>query len=169
MTDLKESNLGNQLRILTASANADLNNARASLLRRSGFDVTTAESDDYAQQHLKASRFDVLIFGSTLPYQACWDLAATFRQSNSAGRIIEILPTRAAVPKNQPDSIVVSDEEETRLIETIHETPPKSKFDQHLMDLTSRAHREQDPKKLVELVDEINRLIDSRKNKLPND
>lgn len=151
-----------KLHILSASADGDLNNARALLLKQNGFEVTTSESSDHAQQQLKSSTFDVLIFGSTLPHKACWDLAATFRQANAAGRIIEILPTRSAIPKNQPDSVVATDDEGTRLVRTIQETLPKSKFEQRLMDLTSRAHIEPDPKKLMELVDDINRLLDSR-------
>lgn len=152
-----------KLRVLSASADGDLNNARAHLLRQKGFDVTTSESSDHAQQQLKSSTFDVLIFGSTLSHKACCDLAAVFRQSNVGGRIIEILPTRSAVPKNQPDSVVATDDEGTRLIRTIQETFPKSRLEQQLMDLTSRAHIEPDPKKVMELVDEINRLLDSRK------
>lgn len=156
-------------RVLSASANADLNNARAVLLREHGFDVTTSHSTEDATRHLTSSTFDVLIFGATLQREACWDLSATFRQTNAAGRIIEILPTRSDVPKNQPDSVVASDDEGTQLVITIRETLPKSKFDHQLMDLTSRAHVEQDPKKLIELVNEINQLIDIRRNKPPND
>jgi DNA-binding NtrC family response regulator len=156
-----------KLRVFSASSDANLNDARALLLRQHGFDVTTSESSDHAQQQLKSSTFDVLIFGATLPHKACWDLAAAFRQSNAAGRIIEILPTRFDVPKNQPDSVVVSDEEATRLITTIRESSPKSKFDQQMMDLTSRARMEQNSQKLMDLVDEINRLLDSR-GKPPN-
>ena len=114
---------GNELRrpvrILSASLDPGLNQSRALLLRHYGFDVTTSESKEHAQEQIEGSHFDVMIFGNTLPYDTCWELAYTFRRHNSKGKIIEILPSPWATPKDQPDFCVVGTAEPEELIATI--------------------------------------------------
>ena len=110
------------IRILSASVDAGLNQARALLLRHYGFEVTTSESVEHANEQIKQKQFDVLVFGSTLPRDMCWQLAAVFRDRNTGGRIIEILPSPWTAPKNRPDATVVSSDEATALIRTIQES-----------------------------------------------
>jgi hypothetical protein len=110
-------------RILSASVDANLNYTRALLLRHHGFEVTTSESLQDARDQIEAYNFDVLVFGSTLPRDICWQLAGLFRSRNAQGRIIEILPSPWATPKNNPDATVVSSDEPTSLVKTIHQGP----------------------------------------------
>jgi CheY-like chemotaxis protein len=110
---------GRPVRVLSASNDPDLNRARALLLRHHGFDVTISHSKESARQEIETSLFDVLIFGNTLPSDTCWELAAVFRSRNASGRIIEILPSPWANPKNRPDATVVSTDEPEKLIATI--------------------------------------------------
>jgi hypothetical protein len=112
------------IRILSASLDSGLNRSRALLLRHYGFDVTTSESKEHAREQIERSRFDVLIFGNTLPQDTCWELAAVFRRHNSKGKIIEIVPSPWAAPKNQPDFSVVGTAEPDQLISTIRRTLP---------------------------------------------
>jgi DNA-binding NtrC family response regulator len=109
------------IHILSASIDAGLNHSRALLLRSYGFEVVTSESLDDARSQIEAGHFDVLIFGSTLPRDTCWQLAQVFRNRNSRGKIIEILPTTWAAPKNRPDATVASTDVATMLINTIQE------------------------------------------------
>ena len=111
-----------QVRILSASTDASLNRTRALLLEYHGFTVTACESKEEAHQELERTLYDVLIFGSTLPRDTCWELAGVFRQRNSKGRIIEIIPAPWATPKNQPDATIVSGDEPTNLINLIRRT-----------------------------------------------
>jgi len=90
------------IRILSASLDPHLNHARALLLRHHGFDVVSTESKEYAREQIQKSRFDVLIFGNTLPRDTCWELAEVFRKHNAAGKIIEIIPAPWLAPKNNP-------------------------------------------------------------------
>jgi DNA-binding NtrC family response regulator len=108
-------------RILSASVDANLNYTRALLLRHHGFEVTTSESVQDAQDQIQAYNFDVLVFGSTLPRDICWQLAGLFRSRNAQGKIIEILPSPWATAKNNPDATVVSSDEPTSLVETIRQ------------------------------------------------
>jgi hypothetical protein len=108
-------------RILSASVDANLNYTRALLLRHHGFEVTTSESLQDARDQIEAYNFDVLVFGSTLPRDICWQLAGLFRSRNAQGRIIEILPSPWATPKNNPDATVVSSDEPTSLVKTIRQ------------------------------------------------
>jgi hypothetical protein len=108
-------------RILSASVDANLNYTRAMLLRHHGFEVSTSESLQDARDQIEAHNFDVLVFGSTLPRDICWQLAGLFRSRNSQGRIIEILPSPWATPKNNPDATVVSSDEPTSLVKTIRQ------------------------------------------------
>lgn len=110
------------IRILSASVDSSLNQSRAMLLRHHGFDVKTSESLEHACEQIAEHLFDVLIFGSTLPRDTCWQLAEVFRQRNANGRIVEILPSPWATPKNRPDATVVSSDEATKLISTIRES-----------------------------------------------
>lgn len=107
------------IRVLSASVDSSLNQSRAMLLRHHGFDVKTSESLEHAREQIAEYLFDVLIFGSTLPRDICWQLAEVFRQRNANGRIVEILPSPWAAPKNRPDATVVSSDEATKLISTI--------------------------------------------------
>jgi CheY-like chemotaxis protein len=109
-------------RILSASVDPSLNYTRALLLRQHGFEVTTSESLQRARDQIRAYNFDVLLFGSTLPRDICWQLAEFFRRRNANGKIIEILPSPRAAPKNQPDATVLSSDEPTSLVEVIRET-----------------------------------------------
>ncbi len=104
------------IRVLSASVDPGLNRARGLLLQHHGCEVVTSESLQHAREQIENSRFDVLIFGSTLPSDTCWQLAEAFRKRNAAGRIIEILPSPWAAPKNRPDATIVSSEEPTKLI-----------------------------------------------------
>jgi hypothetical protein len=79
----------------------------------------TSESLDHARDLIQTQSFDVLVFGSTLPRDTCWQLADVYRKRNARGKIIEILPSPWAAPKNRPDATVVSGEEPERLINTI--------------------------------------------------
>jgi CheY-like chemotaxis protein len=112
------------IRILSASIDPGLNHSRALLLRHYGFDVTTSESKEHARQQIEDLHFDVLIFGNTLPEDTCWELAQVFRRHNSNGKIIEILPSQWAAPKNRPDASVVGSAEPEQLITTIHRVAP---------------------------------------------
>lgn len=107
------------IRVLSASNDDGLNNARAMLLRDHGFDVTTSEDVEQAIREIKRRELDVLIFGSTLPRDNCWTLAEVFRQHHSNGKIIEILPSPWAAPKNRPDCVVSSSDEPERLVAAI--------------------------------------------------
>jgi DNA-binding NtrC family response regulator len=153
------------IRVLSASADPQLNQSRAQLLRSHGFDVTTSESSDDAREHMAYSLFDVLIFGATLARDTCWELAEVFRQRNSDGKIIEIVPSPEATVKNQPDAVVVSTDEPSKLVTIIRDNlryRAKSKEDERWMQLSSRAAIERDPVKLMELLREINRLLDEK-------
>jgi CheY-like chemotaxis protein len=107
------------IRVLSASTDPHLNRARAMLLEYHGFQVTTSESKEAAHREIQGSDFDILIFGSTLPRDTCWELAAIFRDRNSRGKIIEIIPAPWATPKNRPDATVVSSDEPSTLINVI--------------------------------------------------
>jgi len=110
---------GEPIHVLSASTDPGLNTARAQLLRHYGFHVLSTESKQEANEHIEQQNFHVLIFGSTLPRDTCWQLAGAFRRRNAKGKIIEIVPTPWAAPKNQPDAIVVSSEEPEKLITSI--------------------------------------------------
>ena len=107
------------IRVLSASIDSGLNSARAMLLRDHGFDVTTSENVERAIREIKLRELDVLIFGSTLPRDNCWTLAEVFRQHHSKGKIVEILPSPWAAPKNRPDIVVVSSDEPEGLVAAI--------------------------------------------------
>ncbi len=116
-----QSSVGRRIRVLSASTDAGLNQARGLLLKHHGFEVTTSESVEHAREQIQQGWFDVLIFGSTLPRDTCWQLAGEFRKRNAKGKIIEILPSPWTAPKNQPDATVVSSAEPVELIATIQE------------------------------------------------
>jgi hypothetical protein len=113
--------LSKPIRILSASIDPHLNQARALLLRHHGFDVVSTESKEYAREQIQKSRFDVLIFGNTLPRDTCWELAEVFRMHNAAGKIIEIIPAPWLPPKNKLDATVVSSDPPAKLIAVIRE------------------------------------------------
>ena len=162
------SSVEQPIRVLSASVDPRLNHSRALLLRQHGFEVITSESTEHAREQLNASTFDILIFGSTLARNACWELAEVFRKRNARGRIIEILPHSNASPKNQPDALVVSAEEPSRLVSTIHENLNphyRSAEDERWLQLCSQAAVEQDPDKLMKLLKEINRLLIQREER----
>lgn len=153
------------IRVLSASVDPHLNHTRAQLLRHHGFDVTTSESSEHAREQLKSTPFDVLIFGTTLTRDMCWELAEAFRQNNWDGKIVEILPSPDAPIKNHPDAIVVSTDEPSQLIATIRDNvrnTTRSKDEESWRRLSSQAAVERDPDKLMKLVEEINRLLDER-------
>lgn len=108
-----------RIRVLSASVDPGLNRTRGLLLEHHGFDVVTSESLQHVREQIESGVFDVLIFGSTLPSDTCWQLAEAFRKRNETGRIIEVLPSPWAAPKNRPDATVVSSEEPTSLITLI--------------------------------------------------
>ena len=110
-----------RIRVLSASVDPSLNQARALLLRYHGFEVVSTESKDYAVERIQKDSFQVLIFGSTLPRDTCWELAEVFRKHNAAGKIIEIVPSPWSAPKNRPDAVVVSTEAADKLISAIRE------------------------------------------------
>jgi CheY-like chemotaxis protein len=111
----------NPIRVLSASIDRNLNRSRALLLRRYGFQVTTSNSPEHATEKIASSAFDVLIFGTTLPRDTCWQLADVFRRRNSRGKIIEIIPAAWSAPKNKPDATVVSTDQAEALITTIQQ------------------------------------------------
>ncbi len=151
------------IRILSASVDPHLNHSRAQLLRHHGFDVTTSESIEHARDQMKSSPFDVLIFGSTLTRDACLELAEVFRESNSHGKIIEIIPSPWEPVKNQPDAIVVTTDERSKLIGTIREKVRKTtESKEHWRQLCGQAAVERDPEKLMQLLQEIDRLLGER-------
>ena len=155
------------IRILSASVDPRLNHSRAVLLRDHGFDVITSESIERARELIKSSRFDVLIFGSTLTPAVCWELAEVFRASNTRGRIIEIIPSPAGPIKNNPDAVVLTMDESSRLVATIRDNlrVTKSEDDERLTLLASQAAVEPNPDKLMKLLEEINRLLDEREKR----
>lgn len=114
------------IRVLSASIDPHLNQARALLLRHHGFDVVSTESKEYAREQIQKSRFDVLIFGNTLPQDTCWELAEVFRTHNPAGKIIEVIPSPWSAPKNRPDATVVSTDAANTLITVIREHAARS-------------------------------------------
>ena len=152
-----------QIRVLSASGDPNLNAIRADLLRNYGLTVTTTESLEQATSYLRQESFDLLIFGSTLPKETCRVLAVVFRQSSRGGKIVEVLPSYSDAPKNQPDAIIAVEDESASLISVIVEIlkprPSPSTQDQW-KELCKQAAMEQDTKKLLALVDEINRLLD---------
>lgn len=105
--------------ILSTSIDPNLNHARALLLRHHGFEVVTSESREAAHRHIESSSFDVLIFGTTLPRDTCWELAGVFRKRNAQGKVIEIVAAPWSSPKNNPDAIVVSTDDPANLIAAI--------------------------------------------------
>ena len=156
------------IRVLSASMDPRLNRSRAQLLRDHGFDVTTSESSQHAREQIQSSAFDVLIFGPTLPRDACWELAKVFRQRNFDGKIIEILPSPQALIKNQPDAVVVRAEEPSKLVGTIHNNLQKATGDtddERWRQLCALASVEPDPEKLTLLLEEIDRLLDERESR----
>jgi DNA-binding NtrC family response regulator len=116
-----EKALRRPVRILSASLDSGLNQSRALLLQHYGFEVTTSESKEHAQEQIEGSHFDVMIFGNTLPHDTCWELAYIFRRHNAKGKIIEILPSPWATPKNQPDFCVVGTADPEQLVATIRQ------------------------------------------------
>ena len=110
-----------EIHVLSASTDPNLNLARALLLQQAGFRVTALQSKTEALEQIESRPFDVLIFGSTLPHDTCWELAGVFRKHNATGKIVEIIPSPWAAPKNQPDATVASSDEPTKLIKVIHE------------------------------------------------
>jgi hypothetical protein len=118
-TPKSQGQLERPIRVLSASVDPGLNHARGLLLTHHGFDVTTSESIEHAREQIQQHLFDVLIFGNTLPSDTCWKLAGVFRDRNPAGKIIEILPSPWASPKNKPDATVVSSDEPRELVITI--------------------------------------------------
>lgn len=110
---------GKPIHVLSASTDHGLNTARAQLLRHYGFHVVSTESKEEAHEHIERQDFHILIFGSTLRRDTWWELAAVFRRRNAKGKIIEIVPSPWAAPKNQPDATVVSSDEAEKLITTI--------------------------------------------------
>ena len=156
------------IRVLTASIDPRLNRSRAELLRDHGFDVTTSESSQHASEQIQSSAFDVLIFGPTLPPDACWELAKVFRQRNFDGKIIEILPSSEALIKNQPDAVVVSAEEPSKLVGTIQKNLQKTTGDaddERCKQLYALAAIEPDPEKLMLLLREIDRILDEKESR----
>ena len=109
------------IRVLSASMDAGLNNSRALLLRGEGFEVETTESLGTAHQLIENKQFDILIFGSTLPRDACWTLSEAFRKHQAGGTIVEILPSPWAAPRNQPDRTVVGSDEQAKLVAVVRE------------------------------------------------
>jgi predicted metal-dependent RNase len=92
-------------------------------------------------------------------------LAEAFRERNSNGKIIEIVPSPDAPIKNQPDAVVVSADEPSKLITTIRDNLReigKSREDERWKQLCSQAAVERDPDKLMKLLQEINRLLDEK-------
>jgi 2-iminoacetate synthase ThiH len=83
--------------------------------------VVSTESKEYAREQIQKIRFDVLIFGNTLPRDTCWELAEVFRMHNAAGKIIEIIPAPWLPPKNKLDATVVSSDPPAKLIAVIRE------------------------------------------------
>ncbi len=118
-TPEKRHKIERRIRVLSASVDPGLNRTRGLLLRHHGFDVVTSDSLQHAREQIENGVFDVLIFGSTFPSDTCWQLAGAFRKHNATGRIIEILPSPWAAPKNRPDATVASDQEPTKLITLI--------------------------------------------------
>jgi CheY-like chemotaxis protein len=151
------------IRVLSASGDPNLNAIRADLLRNYGLNVTTAESLEQATSCLREDPFDLLIFGSTLPKETCRALAGLFRQSSQGGKIIEVLPSYSDAPKNQPDAIIGQEDEPASLISVIVEIlkpRPSPATQDQWKELCKQAAMEQDTKKLLALVEEINRLLD---------
>lgn len=108
------------IRVLSASVDPLLNNSRALFLRRYGFAVTTSSSKEQARKVLNSAVYDILIFGSTLPADACCELAEVFRTRNSRGKIIEVLTSHTSVPKNRPDAVVASADDPVKIVSTIY-------------------------------------------------
>ncbi len=100
---------------------AGLNHSRALLLRDHGFEVETSDTIEKAHRLIESERFEILIFGSTLPSDACWRLAAAFRERHPGGKIIEILPSPWAVARNRPDATVVGSDEQAKLVSVIRQ------------------------------------------------
>jgi hypothetical protein len=167
MTTVRSS-VERQIRVLSASVDPRLNHSRALLLRQHGFDVITSEATVHAHDQLNSTAFDIMIFGPTLSRGACWELAEAFRKRNAHGRIIEILPHSAASPKNQPDALVVREEESSKLVATIHanlKPAYRNAEDERWLQLCSQAAVERDPEKLMKLLEELNRLLDEREER----
>ncbi len=67
------------IRILSASVDAALTAVVPLLLQSHGFEVITSQSLLHAYAEIQAQPFNVLIFGSQLPTDTCWQLAEVFR------------------------------------------------------------------------------------------
>lgn len=109
------------VRVLSASMDPGLNHSRALLLRDHGFLVETCESVDKAQILVAQENFDALIFGSTLPSDACSQLERAFRRCQSKGVIIEILPSPWVEARSHPDATVVGTDEPASLVNVLLE------------------------------------------------
>lgn len=110
-----------RIRVLSASVDARLNHTRWLLLQYHGFDVTASDTVEHAREQIQTNHFDVLIFGSSLTRDTCWQLAEDFRKRNAIGKIVEILPAPWAPPKNRPDATVVGTEEPTKLVSILRQ------------------------------------------------
>jgi len=110
-----------KIRVLSASVDARLNHTRWLLLQYHGFDVTASDSVEHAHEQIQTYHFDVLIFGSSLTRDTCWQLAEEFRKCNAKGKIVEILPAPWAAPKNRPDATIVGTDEPTKLVSLLRE------------------------------------------------
>lgn len=106
------------IRVLSASTDLGLSRTRVMLLQF-GFDATYSESKQHAIDLIEKKTFDVLVFGSTLERDTCWELAGLFRSRNSGGKVIEILPTTWKSPKNRPDATVLGSDEAHSLPDAI--------------------------------------------------
>jgi DNA-binding response OmpR family regulator len=107
------------IRVLSASTDLGLSRTRVMLLQRFGFDAIYSESKQHAMELIEKTGFDVLIFGSALDRDTCWELAGAFRKRNAKAKIIEITPTPWTAPKNRPDGTVLGCDEAQMLPETI--------------------------------------------------
>ena len=79
----------------------------------------------------------------------------------------EIIPSPWAALKNLPDATVFSTDEPSKLVATIRDICDSMKGEADpWVRLCKQAAVEQDPKKLLELTDEINRLLKEKEERL---
>jgi hypothetical protein len=107
------------IRVLSASDDLGLSRSRVLLLQQFGYDAMYSESKEHARDLIENTGIDVLIFGSALTRDTCWELAGVFRARNSKGKIVEVLPAPWSAPKNRPDATVVGSDEAEHLDDTI--------------------------------------------------
>jgi hypothetical protein len=83
------------IRVLSASDDLGLSRSRVLLLQQFGYEAMYSVSQQHARDLIETTGIDVLIFGSALARDRCWELAEMFRNLNSEGTGATAVYTRS--------------------------------------------------------------------------